>query len=333
MSPERAQPTEYTHADGFTLRFHMSPHEQEWSKFGNAITYLEGRETAAAILNRQFVETTLAMKNPGISPSVEAADVTLSQQGRKNAIHKVTVGKESFIFVMSKGTPELKEEMKREFNNLRQLREKLEERSLPLFVPQTYIMGESGKVASFSFEYLPNHLELHALGLLVGNKYYTGFGMVAENQKAQRFNKRAEKETVKWSRLPPDKYSLDPNYRIKLELIARLYIIFELTGCVPSEFSINAGDFMADPDKEDFDLRLITVRGGWQLLGDETAFGLWLYNCEFARATPEEQALDLKRPLFDYNLVILNEGWGKGKEMLSHAFSPRDPRRPGAGRR
>jgi hypothetical protein len=66
---------------------------------------------------------------------------------------------------------------------------------------------------------------------------------------------------------------------MKIEIIARLYVIQRLLGRLPREFLLGAGDFMANFDAQviNHDPRLITIRGGWQEVADND-FPTWIQN-------------------------------------------------------
>lgn len=315
--------TEYTGGE-FTTRFHPSKFEtnKEWDQFNPAINYLQARELAASLLSQPFVETTLARMHAP-NQTADQADVTLLQAGRKNAIYKVTVGPSTFVLVMSKGTAELKEEVKQEASNLENLRTRLAESKLPAFVPRVYEVCENDLVGGFSFEFLPNHMELRAATARMiypdTQSYYTMFQVVDDRQTAQAFNKRIQKHIRKLMFLPQKRKEEDPNFRIKTELLARLFLIYKVMGAVPRQFSVNAGDFMIDPTKEDFDPRIITARGGWLPIVGNEDFARWIFDCEFAPPTVEELLQGANRPLFDYDPFVIQKGLYKGLQMFAQA--------------
>ncbi len=310
---------EHKNLDGTTIHFQPSTFEQSWDfhTYGTKMTYGESETVAARILGRRFVDSTMTMIDPDYQGSISDYSATLIQLGKKNAIYKVDVDPYSFVLVMSKGSPKLKDELETEFKNLRGLRRLLREKHLPVFVPQSYVLGGYKGVSGFSFEYLPEHLELRYVFAGAEDRTYSFFAMNAVGEKADLFNSRFYtpllENTMSSAEIDrPD----SPHYRIKTELIARLYIMHRLTGCIPAEFSVNAGDFMADPDKDNFDLRLITVRGGWR---KNNSLADWLYNqsSEPAQMTVVGTNVAIDCPVFNKDRNIIAAGLQRGKEMFN----------------
>jgi hypothetical protein len=55
---------------------------------------------------------------------------------------------------------------------------------------------------------------------------------------------------------------------LQIETIAKLYLLYQTLGQMPKELELSAGDFMADPLRSDYDLKLITLRGGLMEVDD-----------------------------------------------------------------
>jgi hypothetical protein len=110
---------------------------------------------------------------------------------------------------------------------------------------------------------------------------------------------------------------------LKEEIVARLYVLFALTGKVPRAFSVSAGDFMADPNKPDFDLRLITIRGGWQEL-PEKKFVQWLLTRQASfPPTPEIDLPTEHFPILDVDGRIIAAGLEKGAmQLIGEQYTP-----------
>lgn len=307
---------------GMVAHFYPAYYELQWGQFGGPLTYMQARTAAASLLTTSFLEQTFnGMRRPNLL-SAREAHVVLLQHGRKNAVYGIHVGDRSFIFTISRGTSRLQQEVEMEYENLRSLRQKLREAGLPVFVPQSFAVVRGEAVSGFSIEYLSQHFEMQADGRLVRQlppldrvKYHTTFKMVSDDPKAKHFNDFIERNWQRWVFSKRAKKN-DPNYRIKIELIARLFLTHAVTGCIPAEFSVKAGDFMADIRKPDYDLRLITVRGGWRGLSFDQ-FRSWLMEVEFSQGTPEEIAAGLQRPLFDFDPVIIKEGLQRGKRIFT----------------
>lgn len=325
--PEPLQPspgiTEHTNPDGTKILFFPSPFEKDWElhAVGTTMTYQEARVCAAGILTRSFINSTISAMDPSYNnrpPNV--CNATLAQIGKKNAIYRADIGNtHSFILVLSKGTPQLNRETQEDFRNLHSLRMKLDQRHLFPFVAQPYALAEYNGIPGFSAEYLKNHLELrYVIGITGDGKSYTFFEMNAEGAKADRFNRQftlplaTNTAPVKTIEVPSS-----PHYIIKKEMIARLYVMFRLMGAVPAEFSVNAGDFMADPDERDLDLRLITIRGGLRRLPRFSDFTSWLYN--YGSIEPvkiDHSDTQVNVPLFNQNQKLIAQGITRGIQLL-----------------
>lgn len=326
--PRNTGITEYSTPSGLAVRFSPALYDNQWDNFYRNLKFHEAQEEAARLLTPDFLEATYnAMKKPLPTKPLQAS---LLQHGHKNAVYSIGRGQDTFVLVMSKGTPELKKEVETEFANLTDLRQRLIDHHLPVFVPQPYALSREEKVSGFSFELLRNHFEMQGIALFVqyqhpeNNRYFTLFKMVSNHPLAEKFNKKTVKGMSDQSQLPQlvERIDQNPHYRIKKELAAKLYIMYKVMGAVPAEFSIDAGDFMADPRKDDFDLRLITVRGGWKKVNDEE-FGNWIKNLQFGIPTLEASLAGYKRPLFDYDTELILACAIKGQNILNLAIQTR----------
>lgn len=297
-----------------------------------AISYLEARETVLGMLNTDLVSETLALRGDTAGlVSVVASDY---QQGEKNGIFLVTATTQDrqhdFVLVISKGNPGLNEEVEADFTNLGNVRSELGKNGLPLFVPQVYALSHENGIAGFSVERLTDHTELNpypVLNLRELGFNYTYFIANTSDRNLARFNtdmKAAYRDMAKGFIINGNKVIIRAaaiqaadfyikNQRIKKEMIARLRIVHALTGAVPSEFSPAAGDFMFKPFADDFDLRLITIRGGFTSL-QANLFSEWaislLEDITFTDDTT------IQYPLFDRNPSLIQEGIQLGDDMI-----------------
>lgn len=308
---------EHKNTDGSVVRIHPSKWEAKWHLHsqGTTMSYRENVLAAAGLLNKPFVFSTLSQRKRSVlEGGTLISDGTMIQLGIKNTIFGIDVGGDTFVLVVSKGTEKLKKGVEAEFDNLKKLREALYRRGLPMFVPQVYELARGDIVSGFSFEYLPDHAELRQNAVFGGPRQYSFFVMNTDDLPGARaYNEKIDVQQLqRWMKGEPTD---DPNARIKTEIIARLYIVHQLTSSVPKEFAINAGDFMADPTKEDFDLRLITVRGGWERIRDLEA---WLFKHSIpGEFTLGERTSTVDCFTFDRNNRLIEAGLQRGKQLYS----------------
>ena len=309
--------------------------EEGWSKLSEpgAMTYEDVRFTAASLLERDFVCETLAARG-SIVGKPTTLDLRYIQGGLKNAIFLITAldeqAQDHFVLVLSKGSPGLNEQTEADFKNLGSLRDRLLTNGLPTFVPRAYVLGNANGLNGFSVEYLPRHVEMNSnpsTGLRRLGFPYTEFFMNSPEQTAMQYNLKIHQDFIDMTEIfqfnnntvliraedvRKQRY-YQVNQRIKTEVIARLFVVYKLTGAVPVEFSINAGDMMADPTKDDFDLRLITTRGGLVFVSEEE-FPEWLYNYDDEVMIERELVIF---PVFDRNQALIQQGIQRGEQILS----------------
>lgn len=319
--PEQKETDIYTNGD-LTIFFKPSPFEERWIEFGDKsqIDPLQAREIVAEILTPSFVKGSLRILSPSFNRPISEAEVQLIQQGHKNSIYLVTAAYRDFIFVLSRGTALVNQQLWEDFNNLRSLRSELQKAHISPFVPQVTMIGEHLNVPGYSSEYLGRHIELSAhpnLDLLQQGQYFTEFRMNGQTDKAETFNSQSFENGYSNPK-GKDRYKKTHD-RIKQALAARLSIIHKVTGGqLPREFRVNAGDFMADPFAENFDLQLITVRGGWEHVPDNEVFD-WMMSCQesvnvYSNLTDFTTVIF---PLFDNNTDIINKGISEGRRVLA----------------
>ncbi len=305
---------------------------KDWNRFSSvyAISKEQAQRAVEGILSHGLADETAAAM--GYRRSTAAADVSIEQQGHKFAVYKVDTGQYAFILVLSGGSRILNRELRDDCRNLGDIGKALEKEGLPVFVPRPYAIGEYDGVPGFSVEYLGRHLEAisrPATGLSQIGVPYTEFVMNSDSERAARFN---ENQTAAFTemmakslakkggsivlRAQPVRASAyyQTHQRIKKEIIARLYVVNMLTGYVPREFSVNAGDFMTDPDREDFDPYLTTIRGGWKGI-ESNLLPMWLFvHTEPITYLAEWEELDF--PLFDHDKALIAEGIELGKNIM-----------------
>jgi len=312
-----------------------------WDTFADEGTlgYAAMGQVVRGILRKEFVYKTIKGQDPEFDEHIDYLETELSQQGRKFGIFKVRPGNiaylyDPFILVTSRGSEKLNQEVRDDFANLKNLRAELVKRGLPAFVPQVYALGTKNGVPGFSMEYLKDHTELNWFfspefkGIFADSGvYYPEFTMNGKTEVAKDYNetrytvfkKTYGGDVFFGPRVTPDDilpvlHSSDfhqKNQRLKQELVAHLYVVNHVTGAIPREFAVNSGDFMVDPTKENFDLRLITIRGGWAPLSPED-FMNWAVTHKDVNPDGIED-----RPLLDEESVRI--GIEKGRAMLAQA--------------
>jgi hypothetical protein len=296
-----------------------------------SVSIEESHAVAAKMLTRDFVEATLVTLDPAYRPSPLSVDAKMFQLGKKCGVYLVTTTTPdksyAFVLMMARNRGRLSSEAATDFSNLRDVRKKLKERNLPLFVPSAYHLTSAEGISGFSVEYLPNHVEMdtwpNSFFLKRAGTPYAEFVMNHESAKAQDFNKQREKHfeafmDASWDgkdfrftqALADASPYVQRTHAIKKAMVTRLAIINFLTGFVPREFCVNAGDFMADPEKEDFDLRLITIRGGWKEMQPEL-LSFWLL---IHREVFNPNGTPIEFPVFD--AVSVAQGIDEAKKTL-----------------
>lgn len=316
--------------------------EEEWNNFSdpNSINYETAAQAVEGILNREFIDKTIASINPHYMGSAKSLESAFVQQGRKFLIFYVLARADksySFVFVLSRGKDFRNREVKADFSNLSDLRTTLIDAKLPVFVPKPYVLGEYTGLFGFSVEALDGHAEMNSLpadGFRQQGVVFPEFFINSPFPKAARFNQTQEDAFYKMveglrgiarkqgkdriTDLPSLTRGLEESdyYRktqlIQEEIIARLYVVNRLTGCVPREFSVNAGDFVANPEKEDLDLYLTTIRGGWQIMSCDL-LPLWFANLKENFLYRDGSLVEY--PLF-HSTHVIQRGMQRGEELL-----------------
>lgn len=236
-----------------------------------------------------FLSRTLLLM--GLTQDTDASEVRvrLLQMGHKCNVYLATAVlpadiQTQFVLIQSKGSNRLNQEVHNDYLNLQKLSEALKRKQIPSFVPQPYALGEHHGVPAFSFEYLPHHVEInpHIPDVhiddkegrpyipLMGNSYSGSEEAIAFNNRLFSFMDDILGYVSPSCQISSSVLKRSTFYktseRLKAELIARLFVVCNLMGKLPKEFSTKAGDFMAnfDPGVADFDPYLITIRGGWK---------------------------------------------------------------------
>ena len=323
-----------TQRSGFTL--HIAPFPFNDSAYWSAtmkdgtLTESEMQFMLPRLLTQKYIEETVgAMVDQ--EAYVSRAEVSIMQQGEKNGIfHVASYGSEGikeFVFVAAKGKGLLSDETQEDYRNLDELYKKMKDSGVRPFIPKVYSAVEEEGLSGFSDEYLgETHTEMISeenKGLRKVGIPYAGMNMNSSRPDAQEFNtKQASnfRALLQCVRQEGDMLILSGadfyaseyhrvNNRIKSAVVARLYVVNQLTGCVPREFLINAGDVMVDLGKVDFDPKLITIRGDWKDMQPEL-FQFWI-------RTHQEYIGLMDRdcyPLFDPQCIA--EGIEEGKALL-----------------
>jgi hypothetical protein len=250
---------------------------------------------------------------------------------------------DEFVVAASQGGEKRDQELVDDYKNLGDAYKQLDKQDLPIFVPKPYVANLQGFYQSplrcFSMQNLSQHMEVNSRDFSelteVAKPPYTYFFMHSSDpllgfdheysSMVQHMMKSDVIEAVK--KLGEDDPSAgyevgnSDHYkgarRIKEAMVSRLFLLYHVLGGVPKEFAVNAGDFMADPEKNDFDLKLITIRGGLEELPSEEAFRQWaLDHNERLRRDREP---DYKYPLFDKNPAIVDKGIRNAQEAISKA--------------
>lgn len=324
---------------------------RNWQRFSNfyspALQTLDGAcSIAERILGRgRFIDDTLSVMDPNYKGRVSYVDALMIQQGHRAMVFRVEVNEHQFAFILSGGTNFQNEEVRQDFGNMRMLRGSLEERRLRLFVPQTYEIIDHDGIYGMSMEFLTDHVEMNARpapGLTEIKIPFAEFVMMPTAEKAVEFNNlqhsnaqrllleaaRNVSHLAKGGVIPEEvlrKSVLDllpgsAYYKInqggKEELSAMFYVIFQITGSVPWQFLVNAGDTMADPRKKDLDLRIITLKG-LRRIRNERQFINWLYYHTEEVIHPDPKIGRIRFYLFDGDETVIRAGIQKGKQMLS----------------
>ncbi|MGE5041329.1 MAG: hypothetical protein ACM3IJ_00310 [Candidatus Levyibacteriota bacterium] len=317
-------------------------HDRYWTDnpVYNGFARQEVFDKTKKVLQSGILQTTLDQAVPGKRLPQKPFRLSHIQAGLDYAILLAETPDRSNRFIaVAPRSKDLSPRLEQEFEDLSTARAKLEEAGVEPFIPKVYSLGavEPG-FSAFTMEYLPNHLELvsgverslfHAKGYAIpefatntpGTKsdaftkiqemriknFLVGLGLKYPDAHAFELGK-----LVEWE-LPNSDYfkgTLD----ISAEIIARLYVFNAVTGCVPREFSLAAGDFMIDPDQEDFDPRLITISGGLKGM-EKGLFPMWLM------AHEEQFAIDDGSGKKEYSFhpflgPFIKEGLLRGKRLL-----------------
>lgn len=322
---------------------------EAWAKLSDAdsIPHLQAQAIASGMLSRTFIDRTQVALDKSYSGQSTFAEIQPWQQGRKTAVYFVSTPEHKFILQVAKNGGRLSDELRQDFADLIELRRKLIAGGLPVFVPKPLALTEYQGIAGFSVEYLPDHLELICqpdIGMLYAGIKLPVFKMNTAGAKTEAFEAAKESAfkaafeaiTVANANVVTDMSQIQRILskgmyhspfgtmmeRIKEEMVASLYIVNRLTGCVPREFQIGAGDFMADPDKADYDLKLITVRGGFKDMQAEL-FPLWLATYEdFVDFRPDANLpprIPYHLDFHIFNKQVILGGIAKGQAILAAA--------------
>lgn len=255
----------------------------------------EARVAVSRLLTPAFVTQTISQIDPKSESSISGLTVESIQGGFRYAIFRVdtNIGTNvrPFILILSKGSPQLNEEVRADFGNLKDLYGRMVQASIVPFVPRVFVLGERNGVAGFSVEYLADHAEVNVKKSALLESYGAQFPEYWVNTETWRqlFNHHStasESDLDYQLRTAPEDHDVlrdilfNSQYvrlheGISTEIIGKLYVVHTLTGCVPRDFALNAGDIMGRLGNSDIDLRLTTIRGGWQQCGVEQ-FAHWM---------------------------------------------------------
>lgn len=299
--------------DGLTINF-LPPKKGAgcWEHFAQpgTFSYPKSQQAVARMLTRDFIDDTLSRISTTYPDTYQDIAISLVQQGLKFAVYEVSLQDPAFILITSRGTTALNAEVQTDYHNLFSLRQELVKRHWPVFVPQPL----SCSAAGFSVEYLNNHLELNVLSdrkLQEQRISQTYFLINDSSDKAVTYN-----ELQCQAQQTYHQDYLRRNYQIKVRMIARLWLAYLITGCLPKEFAVNAGDFMINPSKPDLDLMLTTVRGGWRKLDRESQFFTCLINhAESVRHQEYDGLHRITFPLFDADENLIYAGVSEANRL------------------
>ncbi len=329
------RPPQRDHQTGFfPLTWNTSRAVQfgDWNYFRTpgTVSEDEAREVVSRLLSPDFVKQTIDQINPAANRSISGLTIEYIQEGWRYAIFRVDAqtgdGIHPFILVLSKGTPQLNEEVRDDFTNLKDLRRRMVQANIAPFVPKAFELGEANGVTGFSVEYLVDHVEMNVKKSALLESYGVSFPEYWANTDTRRqfFNHRssADENALDYQlRAAPEDHEVlqrilfsSPyiclHEGISAEIISKLYVIHTLTGCVPRDFAINAGDIMARLGSNDVDLRLTTIRGGWQRCG-VARFAHWM-----ADHTEEIPDFYGGGAVYPFNKRCINQGVIRGFEIF-----------------
>lgn len=294
------------------IRYTPSKLDDEWDAYAEpgtldthgaqeAITYVFGKTN--------FLTQTLGTY--GIDTPPREVLVRLVQMGRKNGVYKATTPDDlSFITIMSRGGAKSFDETIADFQNLLNLRGKLIGKGVKPFVPTVRALYAEGGISAFSVDFLSQHCEVNVENRTIGGETQPVLVMnTAQNgEKANEFNETFT-QGIEDHRSAEEIRARDRE--LKIRMATQLYLVHKTTGgFVPQQLCIDAGDFMADPTQSDFDLRLITVRGGWIQI-PENHFFQWL--------SSEEEIVDKKPTRLFQDQSLVDEAIAIGKITLADA--------------
>lgn len=299
-----------------------------WEQYSKLGTLAEGDSKKAVedTLSRFFLTQTSILSNSRFDPNAFELGVQLIQMGLKCNIYKID---DSFVLVQSKGGDSLNQEVCRDFSDLSELRQGLIEEGVEPFVPRPFVLSSQG-VPAFSVEYLAQHDEVNPYDagirvngepyiFLIGNSYSNNAGSF--NKSLRRFYTSLPHFAIPECSIPFSDLKPSQLYQVsekfKAEIIARLYVIQQIMGALPKEFSVSAGDFMANFNWRirDYDPKLITIRGGWDAVPDNL-FVEWVQNHQTEVNQEHPLAASLQGLYIFRDLKTISEGIKNGKKMI-----------------
>lgn len=303
-----------------------------WNYFRTpgTISEEEARVAVSRLLTPAFVTQTISQIDPKSESSISGLTVESIQGGFRYAIFRVDTSTGTtihpFILILSKGSPQLNEEIKADFKNLKDLYGRMVNTGIVPFVPKVFVLGEGNGIAGFSVEYLADHVEMNVKKSALLELYGAQFPVYWANTETWRqlFNHHssaAESDLDYQLRAAPDDHNvlqhilMNSRYfriheGITAEIIAKLYVIHSLTDCVPRDFSINAGDIMGRLGSGDIDLRLTTIRGGWRQCGVKQ-FAHWMV--DHREEIPQFYGGSV---IYPFNKRSITQGIRRGLEIL-----------------
>lgn len=290
----------------------------------------EARVAVSRLLTPGFVTQTISQIDPNSEGSISGLTVESIQGGFRYAIFRVDTSTGTnvhpFILILSKGSPQLNEEIKADFKNLKDLYGRMVNTGIVPFVPKVFVLGEGNGAAGFSVEYLADHVEMNVKKSALLESYGVQFPEYWANTETwqQFFNLHSsdvesdldyqlgtapEDQTVLTRTLFDSQY-VRLHEGITAEIVGKLCVIHSLTDCVPRDFSINAGDIMGKLGIRDIDLRVTTIRGGWQQCKVEQ-FVQWMV--DHREEIPEFYGGGV---IYPFNKRNITQGIRRGLEIL-----------------
>lgn len=302
-----------------------------WEYFANPdiLSESDAKSALEETLSESFVRRTLSLTLEEPFEDILGTQVSLFQMGFKCNVYLARVisadREATLVLIQSKGGPRLNQELETDFANLGELRNILVEEGIHPFVPNPFVLDRQSKAPAFSVEALINYDEIipevSPISIIEEKKPYIVMVGNSTSAHAEEFNQRLNlglgrlpiQDGLLW-KLPASAVKSSISYQadaqLKTEIISRLYIVHTLMGKLPREFSLSAGDFMANLDLEldTFDPFLITIRGGWESI-PAREFNAWIASNR-AYATNAEYNV-LKDP------ELIEAGIKVGQEILS----------------